>query len=76
MSPLLASEQTAKIACVAEGRATAMFGYALCGVAKRIPSATMPDPVVMLPLLHKADIAARSVATSSGKVLHVTGGAL
>lgn len=76
MSPLLASGRGVEIACIAEGRPTAMFGHGLCGVATRIASAPMAGPVFVLPLLHKADIAAPSGTTSSGKAPYVTGGVL
>lgn len=64
MIALFTPEQEAEIARIAEIRAAALVGQALHGAAERIASALMGGPVVLLPLLHMADIAATAGSPS------------
>jgi hypothetical protein len=76
MSALFTPEQEAEIARIAEIRASGMIGQALNGAAERIASALMGGPVVVLPLLHRTDIAAQAGVASPGKATRATGDAL
>lgn len=64
MIALFTPEQESEITRLAEMRAAAMIGQALHGAAERIASALTGSPVVLLPLFHMRDIAAKAGSPS------------
>jgi hypothetical protein len=54
--------------------AAQMIGQALHGAAERVAAAITGGPVVVLPVLHMADIVAEATALSPGMDTYVSGG--